>query len=82
MEYLALLSNCNFLPDQKSDLDLMTNGIRLKLPLLKLSTNSEDPGRLILVMELSMDPRLILKFTMHFVVNINAAPCNVISNFR
>jgi hypothetical protein len=33
-------------------------------------------------MELSMDPRLILKFTMHFVVNINAAPCNVISNFR
>jgi len=29
-----------------------------------------------------MDPRLILKFTMLFVVNTNVVPCNVISNFR
>jgi hypothetical protein len=60
----------------------MINGIKLRLPSLKLLTNLVDLGLSIQEMELSMDQRSILKFTMHFAVNINAVQFSVISNFQ
>jgi len=82
MESSVLLLNCSFQLDQKSDSAPMINGIKLRLPSLKLLTNLVDLGLSIQEMELSMDQRSILKFTMHFAVNINAVQFSVISNFQ
>lgn len=82
MESSVLLLNCSFQLDQKSDSAPMINGTKLRLPSLKLLTNLVDLGLSIQEMELSMDQRSILKFTMHFAVNINAVQFSVISNFQ